>query len=354
MTSDSELGLAMTAEPTPAFDREKLSAGLRWLAVRGVYIGTSSWKYEGWLGKLYAPERYLTRGKPSQAKFERECLREHAEVFSTVCVDAGYYRFPSPTWIQQLMEATPEHYRFTFKVTDDITACTFPNLPRHGEKAGRRNEHFLDAELFHQAFIGPLSDWKEKCGVLIFEFSHLHPRDFARGRDFVEALGGFLGALPKGWRYAVEVRNRNLLQPDYFAMLREHGVSHVFNAWTKMPAVSEQMALEGSMDCADFKVARFLLKQGRGFEEAVNLFQPYNAIKEPNPEARTAAVGLILTLIERRLIDPRQLAFLYFNNRLEGCSLETILAVLTMVEPHKPEIFHQPPQPPPLSRETLL
>ncbi len=93
----------MTQEPVTAFDRNMLAAGLRWLAERGVFIGTSSWKYEGWLGKLYTHDRYLTRGKLSQAKFERECLSEHAEVFTTVCVDAGYYRFPSPKWVQQLM-----------------------------------------------------------------------------------------------------------------------------------------------------------------------------------------------------------------------------------------------------------
>lgn len=350
----------MTAEPTqsPAFDREKLATGLRWLAERGVYLGTSSWKYEGWLGKLYTQNRYLTRGKPSQAKFERECLQEHGEVFSTVCVDAGYYRFPSPTWIRQLMEATPQEYRFTFKVTDDITARTFPNLPRHGEKAGRRNEHFLDAELFHQSFIGPLTEWKEKCGVLIFEFSHLHPRDFARGRDFVEALDGFLGALPKGWRYGVEVRNQSLLQPEYFEVLREHGVAHVFNAWTKMPTVGEQMALEGSTDCADFTVGRFLLKQGRTFEEAVQLFQPYNAVKEPRPEARSAALALIMTLLEKKRMNPRQLAFLYFNNRLEGSSLETILAVLMKLATEKSGtgMFDVPSAPTPSTRSpnTLL
>jgi hypothetical protein len=34
-----------------------------------VYFGTSSWKYEGWLGSIYTPERYLTRGKFSKKKW---------------------------------------------------------------------------------------------------------------------------------------------------------------------------------------------------------------------------------------------------------------------------------------------
>jgi len=312
----------------PAFDRGAFAAALRWLADHGVFLGTSSWKYEGWLGQVYTPDHYATRGKFSQARFERECLREYAETFPTVCVDAGYYRFPSPKWIAEMMEATPPAFQFTFKVTDDITARTFPNLPRHGDKAGRRNEHFLDAELFDQGFITPLTPWREKCGVLIFEFSHFHPRDFSRGREFMEALHGFLGALPKGWRYAVEIRNRNFLQPDYFAMLREHGVAHVFNAWTKMPPIGEQMALEGSLNCAGFQAARLLLKQGRTYEEAVNMFQPYRSLKEPNEETRDAAGKLIQYALNQKNDPARPKAFIYVNNRLEGNALLTLVAIL--------------------------
>jgi hypothetical protein len=36
----------------------RLGPLLKALAARGVYLGTSSWKYEGWLGSVYAPSRY--------------------------------------------------------------------------------------------------------------------------------------------------------------------------------------------------------------------------------------------------------------------------------------------------------
>ena len=65
------------------------------LAKEGVFIGTSSWKYEGWFGQLYTPTRYEYRGKVAKTRFERDCLREYAEVFKTVSVDAAYYTFPS-------------------------------------------------------------------------------------------------------------------------------------------------------------------------------------------------------------------------------------------------------------------
>lgn len=329
------------------FDRGRLRAMLAWLAGQGVYIGTSSWKYEGWLGSLYTPQRYLTRGRLSKAKFDRECLREHGEVFHTVCVDAGYYQFPSPKWVQGLMEQTPETYLFTFKVTDDITARTFPNLPRHGERAGRRNEHFLNADLFQQTLIQTLTPWRERTGVLIFEFSQFHARDFERGRDFIEALDGFFAQLPKGWMYGVEIRNRGFLQPEYFAMLRRHQVAHVFNQWTRMPDIGEQLDIPGSMDAADHLAARFLLKQGRGYEEAVEKFSPYEAVKEPFPEARDAAARMVeYVLQERKKMQKKRKLFLYVNNRLEGNALETIYATL-MKSALCPPDLPVPPEPRP-------
>ncbi len=44
----------------------------------GDLFGTSSWKYEGWLGSIYTPGRYTVRGKFSRQKFEAECLAEYA------------------------------------------------------------------------------------------------------------------------------------------------------------------------------------------------------------------------------------------------------------------------------------
>lgn len=326
----------MNPPPQPVFDRERLAAGLRWLSERGVFIGTSSWKYEGWLGQLYTTERYLTRGKLSHAKLERDCLGEYAEAFDTVCVDAGYYRFPSPKWLQQFMETTPDRFRFSFKVTDDITARTFPNLPRHGDRAGQRNEHFLSADLFKRAFLHALAPWHQKTGVLIFEFSHFHPRDFERGRDFVGALDEFFGALPKGWRYAVEVRNPSLLQPDYFAMLQTHGVAHVFNQWSRMPDIAEQIKLEGSTDCADFTCARLLLKHGRSYEDAVASFSPYAALKETHETARATAVALARSALDPVGGPKHRRAFMYVNNRLEGNALLTIAAIVARIAPESP------------------
>ena len=65
-------------------------------------------------------------------------------------------------------------------------------------------------------------------------------------------------------------------------------MTHVFNSWDAMPPVGEQMVLPGSRTNPDLVAARSLLKPGRKYEEAVKTFEPYDRVKEENPEARTA------------------------------------------------------------------
>ena len=311
------------------FDREQIKQKAAALAAQGVYIGTSSWKYEGWFGQLYSPGRYDYRGKVAKTRFERGCLAEYAEVFKTVSVDAAYYTFPSEKYLNGLAEQVPDDFRFGFKVTDTVTIRKFPNLARFGAKAGQPNPDFLNAELFSTAFLKPCEGIRDKVGVLMFEFSRFWPSEYEHGRDFVSDLDGFLGKLPKGWPYALEMRNQHWLAPEYFGCLARHGVTHVFNSWDAMPPVSEQMAMPNSRPNPDLIAARFLLKPGRKYEEAVKTFQPYDRVKEPNPKAREAGRALIAE--GKKAASGRQ-TFIYVNNRLEGNALETIDAILEEVD----------------------
>jgi len=308
-----------------AFDREATGQRAASLAARGVFIGTSSWKYEGWLGQLYTPARYEYRGKVAKARFQRDCLTEYAGVFKTVCVDAAYYDFPLSDRLQRLADQVPQDFRFGFKVTDAITIKRFPNMERFGAKAGKANPDFLNADLFATAFLKPCEAIRDRLGVLMFEFSRFWPTDYEHGRDFVKDLDSFLGKLPKSWPYAIEMRNKPWLRAEYFACLARHGVTHVFNSWNAMPSVSEQMDLPGSWTNPELVAARFLLRPGRKYEDAVKEFQPYHETKEVNEEARKAGKRLI---VEGERYEPRRKTYIYVNNRLEGNALETIGAML--------------------------
>jgi uncharacterized protein YecE (DUF72 family) len=305
------------------------TARLARLASQGIFVGTSSWKYPGWLGQLYSPERYEYRGKIAKSRFEKSCLDEYAEVFPSVCVDASFYRFPDGGYLQGLAEQVPDGFRFSHKVTDTITIKHFPRHPRHGELAGKANPHFLDAGLFLQSFLKPLAPHRDKTGLIMFEFSRFYARDYDQGRAFVDDLDAFLGKLPAAeWDFGVEIRNAAFLEPPYFACLARHGVAHVYNQWQRMPSLAEQLELCPPDRSLAPVGSRLLLKCGRDYETAVDSFEPYDRIREAQPEVRSAAASLLRKLAEK----PKgRRSYVYVNNRLEGNALSTIAAILDLL-----------------------
>jgi len=311
-------------EEPGSFDRSGLASRLRALADRNIYIGGSSWKYEGWLGQVYSRERYLARGRFSQKLFQAECLREYAETFPTVCGDFAFYQFPAEDFWRRLFQQTPAGFRFAFKVPEQITCKVFPAHARYGPQAGQENEAFLDSGMLREMFLRPLLPHREKTAVLIFEFGAFGRRSFASPGEFADRLDPFLANLPPEFRYAVEIRNPEFLDRDYFACLRSHRVAHVYNAWSRMPELRHQIAIPDSAT-ADFQVCRALLRRGRMYENAVETFSPYTEVKDPNPEARESMRVLI-----GRARENREFLFLFVNNRLEGNAPSTILS---LVEP---------------------
>ncbi len=299
----------------------RLAEKLRGLAERNVYFGTSSWKYEGWLGEIYSKDRYVERGKFSQKKFESACLREYAETFPVVGGDFSFYQFPSPAYWKKLFEETPPTLKFGLKVPEEVTVPRWPGHARYGTRAGTANQGFLDNRLFHEQFTWPLEPYRDRVAALIFEFGTFARSTFPGLADFLARLGPFLGSVSRHFRYSVEIRNPEYLGPDYFALLQSHNTAHVFNAWTRMPEMLDQIAMPGAFT-ADFTVVRALLKKGRAYVQAVQAFEPYKQIQEPNPGAREA-----IRRIAERAWKTRQPAYVFVNNRLEGNAPGTIEAV---------------------------
>ena len=313
------MNLSLFDDPPPSggFDREGLAEKLKHLSMQGIWVGTSSWKYEGWLNQIYTRERYSVRGRFSQKKFESECIGEYARTFPIVCGDFSFYQFPTPQFWQKLFSSAPPELQFALKVPEEVTCEVFPKHPRYGPRAGLRNESYLNAEALDALFLDLLRPYSSRLAVLIFEFG-------ARGaspREFATTLDPFLDRLPQGFRYSIEVRNREYLTPRYFDSLGSHGVAHVLNAWTRMPPLDWQATLPVP---APFTVVRALLRQGRTYEDAVTKFQPYDKIREENPESRDALREWI-----RRMREERRMSYIFVNNRLEGNAPETIRAVVS-------------------------
>ncbi|MBN1587536.1 MAG: DUF72 domain-containing protein [Candidatus Omnitrophica bacterium] len=298
---------------------------LRNLARQGIYLGTSSWKYLGWVGSIYSKDRYLYRGKMARTRFDRDCLAEYAETFPTVGVDFSFYNWPQESALRAMDEQTPEDFLFSFKVTETVTVKHFPQHARYRDRAGNENPDFLNPEIFIEYFLGPLSLLGPKVGMVIFEFGQFHRDSFERGRDFVRTLDAFLTELPKTFRYAVEIRNKTFLKPQYFEMLAKHQVSHVLNAWTHMPSIGEQLDLMQDPGAGAW-VCRALLTRQRSYAEAVKAFAPYKKATAPDHNLRMDLARLL-----NRAKQGKTQAFVYINNRAEGNAPTTIAAVLNLL-----------------------
>lgn len=304
----------------------RLAPRLKRLAEAGIYFGTSSWKYPGWLGSIYDEDRYRTRGKFSQKKFDESCLPEYAQTFPTVCGDFAFYQFPTEEYWARLFAQTPRDFLFGLKVPEEITVATWPKHARYGNRAGEPNNHFLDANTFNRLCAEPLRKHRKQVGPLIFEFGTFNKSTFPRPDDFQARLEPFLAALPDGFRYAVELRNPEFLKPGYLDLLKSQNVAHVFNAWTRMPSLDEQVQIPEAFT-ADFSVVRALLRKGRAYDDAVKTFEPYQKIVEPNDETRAGMVEIVNGARKRKIP-----AFLFVNNRLEGNAPGTIEAVTEDLE----------------------
>lgn len=310
--------------PVPSYVSTNAPRLRRW-ADQGIFLGTSSWKYPGWKGLVYAAHY------PSQRAFEQECLAEYARIFPTVCADFALYDFPDPKVMALMRDQTPADFTISLKVTDRITVKRYPNLPRHGDRAGTENPDFFNPSLFADHFLAPVSMLGNKIGAIIFEFSNFGPGSGVTLSMFLRMLDAFLGTIPKGFRYSVEIRNSEFLTPDYLALLKSHGVAHVLNNWTRMPEIQKQMGLDGIIP-APFSVIRALLKTGRSYQQAVELFQPYDAIKEVNQEIRA---GVAATAI--RCMGEGKKLYAYINNRAEGNSPKTIEGILDILDSYPVE-----------------
>jgi uncharacterized protein YecE (DUF72 family) len=310
--------MAEAAAETPSLaEFERLRAHIP----ASVRFGTSTWNYPGWRGLVYHQD-YGPKG--SAAKM----LREYAAfpLFGTVGIDSSYYGPPTEAVLRSYAEHLPPGFPCVSKVWSQLTIHTFTKS-QDQKRAGKVNPDFLNPDLFIEEIYEPYQrHFAANTGPFVFEFQTIAKSSGIDPRNFAGRLDEFFSVLPRDAQYAVEVRNEEFLTPMYFAVLREHGVAHVFSSWTRMPPLGHQLDLPGSIS-GPFIIARALLRPGQTYNEAVDAFAPYDRIREPNPKLRRDLVRLVEAAVKTRIP-----AYLLVNNRTEGSAPLTIAAVVEMLQ----------------------
>jgi uncharacterized protein YecE (DUF72 family) len=303
------------------FAAEEPKAGPELSALAGrlpanIRFGTSTWTYDGWAGDVY----HRTYRGPQPAKRLEEYARY--PLFRTVGIDSAFYQPPTEQALAAYARALPPGFPCVSKVWDRITARRFNQDRRWGNLSGQRNPDFLNAELFKDAVLLPYDRvFRDHAGSFVFEFQAMRGKDLPDIGDWADQLNGFLEQLPTSYRYAVELRNPELLHDLHGEVLKRHGVAHVFNSWTEIPSIGAQLDLPWTLP-ADFTIARALLKPGRKYEDAVRRFQPYDRVQEPVPDLRRDLLRLMAEAVRRRIE-----ALIVVNNRAEGNAPGTIRAL---------------------------
>ncbi len=291
-------------------------------------IGTATWNYPGWRGIVYpasAPE--------SMSSAERLALYAQSGRFDTVEADFTFYRPQNaPEW-RRYAAALPPKFPVVSKVWEEITCERFPQIERQGDRGGKFNPHFLDAEAFKTFVLGPAEEgFADHLGPFVFEFRRDRRPTPEGKKKFRHDLDRFLAALPRGHRYAVEIRTREYFDAEHVAMLQFHSVAHVLNWWTAMPPISDQIAVEGVAE-ADFLISRILVAPGRDYADAVRMFTPYDRIREAQPRMREDAAA-----VARIAEEKKKEFFLIVNNRAEGSAPYTINAIRRMLGQDPPPL----------------
>jgi uncharacterized protein YecE (DUF72 family) len=285
-----------------------------------VRFGASSWNYPGWGGLVYHRE-YEGRGASARM------LEEYAAfpLFRTVGIDSSFYAPPTEETLAAYDRSLPPGFPCVSKVWNQLTVHTFSKALDKA-RAGQVNSDFLNPDLFLEAVYEPYQRYfADHAGPFVFEFQAVARGSGMTAERFAVRLDEFFSALPREGQYGVEIRNEEFLTPMYFAVLREHGVAHVFNSWTRMPSIGDQLDLPGSVT-GPFIVARALLQPRRTYDEAVDAFAPYDRIQDPSPPLRQDLLRLIQTAVHTRIP-----AYLLVNNRAEGSAPMTVAEVLRML-----------------------
>lgn len=278
---------------------------------RDLRLGTMSWSFPGWRGLVYgasvSPKLLAESGLTAYAKHP---------LLRAVEIDRSFYDPLPASYFAEVSEQVPDDFRFLVKAHEACTLVRFPEHPRYGKRQGELNPRFLDAAYAADAVVAPtLEGLGSKLGVLLFQFA---PQDAGKPSAFAERLHTFLAALPRGVPYAIEVRNPELVTPDY-AMALNGLALHAHNVWGNMPSVLEQARLIPPTARKPL-VVRWLMRRGDDYEQARSRFLPFSRLAEPDLANRRA----IATLIAKALAHGVP-AFVVVNNKAEGCAPESIV-----------------------------
>jgi uncharacterized protein YecE (DUF72 family) len=246
-----------------------------------LYIGTSAFTAAGWEGSFY-PEGT----KPA------DYLSYYATRFNSVEIDSTFYRTPTEATVRGWERKAPVGFVFAAKVPQVIT----------------HEKVLVDCDDEFKQFVGVMELLGAKLGSLLLQFGYFNKKAFVGINDFLARLRPFLKKLPKDHKFAVEIRNKNWLVPQFVETLRERGVALALIDQSWMPRPSQWFEKFDPIT-ADFTYVRWLGDR-KGIEEQTKVWD--KTIVDRSRELSEWAE--ILGKVQKRKIQ----IYCYANNHYAG------------------------------------
>ena len=278
----------------------------------GLRLGTSSWHFPGWRDMVWADAE--TPGDLS--RYGLAAYAQHP-LFGAVGVDRSFYAPLSVRQYESYARQVPVSFRFVVKAPNLLTSPWI-----HGEDGGRgkTNAVFLDAAYAVEQFVGPaLEGLGATTGPLLFQFPPLG-RTLTRSPErFIAQLQEFLGRLPQGPLYAVEVRDDRVITRRFFATLKEAGARYCLGVHPRMPPVAAQAAAMSGFGPGPL-IVRWNLKAGYSYEEAKVRFTPFDRLIDEDSATRESIARLCTAALAAG-----QECTVIANNKAEGSAPLTLI-----------------------------
>lgn len=278
-----------------------------------LHLGTSSWSFPGWKGLVWD-------GDHAESRLAKQGLVAYAQhpLLRTVSLDRSFYRPLSSSQYAAYAAQVPEHFRFVVKAPSLVTDAMIRAAEGRGMQA---NAAFLDPAIAIREFVEPaLEGLGPRIGALVFQLSPLPASWLRRMPEFfarLESMLAVLPPLPGGATVAVEVRDAQLLVPEFAALLKRTGATYCVGLHAKMPPVEAQLPMLRALWPGPL-VCRWSLhrKHGAyGYEEAKSLYEPFDHLVDPDPETRNVLARVIVATAAAGFH-----SYVTINNKAEGCA----------------------------------
>lgn len=296
-----------------------------------LHLGTSSWSFPGWKGLVWDADH-------TESTLSRQGLAAYAKhpLLRAVSLDRAFYRPLSASQYAAYASQVPDHFRFVVKAPSLVTDAMVRGDNGRGMQP---NPAFLDPALAMSEFVQPaLEGLGARIGALVFQLSPLPGTWRGRLPEFFERLEKLLAAVSplSSGVIAVEVRDAQLLQPEFAALLKRAGATYCLGLHAKMPPIEAQLPMLRALWPGPL-VCRWSLHRRHGaygYDEAKGLYEPFDRLVDPDPDTRDALARVIVATAAAGFH-----SYVTINNKAEGC------APLSVQELAKAVAISWPPAP---------